>query len=133
MKLLNKKTRDLYTLGKNLYINTLENGKIEVVRILSAGKLIEYYETIAKFFENYEDVKEPIIKDKKIRKFLRVWAEMNGVRDIIVFDQSNNSYIPAGQVVFAENAGSLRVYFRTEEQFDTDRIYTVNELCGDDE
>ena len=133
MKLLNKKTRDIYTLGKNLYINTLENGKIEVVRILSAGKLREYYETIAKFFENYEDVKEPLIKDKKIRKFLRAWSEMNGVRNIIVFDKSNSHYIPTGQVVFAENAGSLRIYFMTDEKFDTDRIYTVNELCGDDE
>ena len=133
MKLSNKKTRDIYTLGKNLYINTLENGKIEVVRILSDGKLREYYETIAKFFENYEDVEEPIIKDEKIRKFLRAWADMNGVSDIIVFDKSNSPYITDGQVVFAENAGSLRVYFRTDEQFDTNRIYTVNELCGDDE
>lgn len=58
---------------------------------------------------------------------------MNGVSDIIVFDKSNSPYIPVGQVVFAENAGSLRVYFRTDEKFDTDRIYTVNELCGDNE
>lgn len=107
MKLRNKKTRDIYTVGKNLYINTLENGKIEVVRILSAGKLREYYETIAKFFEDYEDVEEPLIKDEKIRKFLREWAEMNGVRNIIVFDQSNNPYIPAGQVFFCRKCRKI--------------------------
>lgn len=124
MKLRNKKTGEIKEWQK--------------VAAIDYGELNEVYDSaeynsLAELNNEWEDVKEPIIKDKKIRKFLRAWAEMNGVNDIIVFDKSNSPYIPTGQVVFAENAGSLRVYFRTEEQFDTDRIYTVNELCGDDE
>lgn len=81
-----------------------------------------------------KDVKETIIKDKKIRKAVREWAEANDIKEIIIFDFVNNTpYTPVGTVDFAENAGHLKIQFRTEEKFDTDRIYKVNELCGDDE
>lgn len=81
-----------------------------------------------------EDVKEPLIKDEKIRKAVRAWAESNDIKEIIIFDCRNGSpYIHVGNVEFAENAGHLEIQFRTEEQFNTDKIYTVNELCGDDE
>lgn len=81
-----------------------------------------------------EDVKELIIKDKKIRKAVREWAEANDIKEIIIFDFVNNApYTPVGTVDFAENAGHLKIQFRTEEKFNTDKIYTVNELCGDNE
>ena len=117
MKLRNKKTGEIIRFYDGITLNG------------------EDYDSLAELNREWEDYKivEPLIKDEKIRKFLRAWAEMNGVSDIIVYDQSNILYIPTGQVVFAENAGRLSVCFRTEEQFDTDRIYTVNELCGDDE
>lgn len=124
MKLRNKKTGEIKEWQK---VAAIDYGELN--EVYDAAE----YNSIAELNDEWEDVKEPIIKDKKIRKFLREWAEMNRVRNIIVFDQSNNPYIPAGQVFFAENAGRLRVCFRTEEQFDTDRIYTVNELCGNDE
>ena len=124
MKLRNKKTGEIKEWQK---VGAIDYGELN--EVYDAAE----YNSLAELNNEWEDVKEPIIKDEKIRKFLRAWAEMNGVSDIIVFDKSNSPYIPTGQVVFAENAGSLRVYFRTEEQFDADRIYTVNELCGDEE
>lgn len=124
MKLRNKKTGKIKEWQK---VGAIDYGELNEVYDSAE------YNSLAELNNEWEDVKEPIIKDKKIREFLRAWAEMNGVSDIIVFDKSSSPYIPTGQVVFAENAGILRVCFRTEEQFDIDRIYTVSELCGDDE
>lgn len=90
--------------------------------------------TITELIRDCEDVKEPLIKNKKIRKAVREWAVANNIEEIIIFDCYNGSpYVRAGNVEFAENAGHLKIQFRTKEQFDTDKIYTVNELCGDDE
>lgn len=135
MKLRNKKTGNIFDVA---FHSSYNDRKIVIGVEEDADQKcpkcnFDEYESLEEFFKNWEDVKKPLIKDEKIRKFLREWAKMNGVRDIIVFDKSSNPYIPAGQVVFAENVGRLRVCFRTDEKFDTDKIYTVNELCGDDE
>ena len=90
--------------------------------------------TITELITDLKDVKEPIIKNKKIRKAVREWVEANDIKEIIIFDCINGRpYINDGNVEFAENAGHLKIQFRTEEKFNTDKIYTVNELCGDNE
>ena len=115
MKLINKKTGEIVDI------------KLELNESLPDG--------IRRTIEEagWKEAKEPKIKNDKIRKFLRAWAEMNGVSDIIVFDQSNSPYIHAGEVVFAEFSGSLRVCFRTDEKIDTNKRYTVPELCGEED
>ena len=83
----------------------------------------------------FEEIKpaEPLIKDEKIRKAVRAWAEANDIKEIIIFDRYNNApYTPVGAVEFAGNASRLRILFRTEERFDTNRIYTIGELCGEE-
>lgn len=94
------------------------------------------YKTLAKLNDDWEDYKpaEPLIKDEKVRKAVRAWAEANGIKEIIIFDRSNNApYTPVGAVEFAGNASRLKVLFRTGERFDTNRIYTIEELCGEEE
>jgi hypothetical protein len=81
----------------------------------------------------WEETREPLIKDEKIRKAVRAWAEANDIKEIIIFDSSNNApYTPVGAVEFAGNASRLKVLFRTGERFDTNMIYTIEELCGED-
>lgn len=81
----------------------------------------------------WEETRKPLIKDQKIRKAVRAWAEANGIKEIIIFDRYNNApYTPVGAVEFAGNASRLNILFRTEERFDTNRIYTIEELCGED-
>ena len=81
----------------------------------------------------WEETREPLIKDEKIRKAVRAWAEANGIKEIIIFDNCNNApYTPVGAVEFAGNASRLNVLFRTGERFDTNRIYTIEELCGEE-
>lgn len=127
MKLRVKKTGEIKDFGNIQVYAETEN--------TDERQLLGNFDSFKQILEHYEDYipAEPLIKDEKIRKFIREWAEMNGINDIIIFDQSNSPYIPDGQVVFAENAGRLRVCFKTDEKFNTDKIYTVNELCGDDE
>lgn len=133
MKLRNKKTREIVDLSVGHITDTHYGEFIQIKPVACLEDKGSYlYDTFAKFSEDWEDYIEPLIKDKKVRKFVRDWAEMNGISEIIVFDQANSPYIPAGQVVFAENAGSLRVCFRTDEKFDTSKIYTITELCGEE-
>lgn len=133
MKLRNKKTGEITQVNDWDFVGL-------VLKVDHSEDTIEMddkieYHSLAELNEEWEDYKqaEPLIKDPKIRKLVRDWAEMNGINKIIVFDQSSSPYIPAGQVVFAENAGRLRICFKTDEKFDTDRIYTVPELCGEEE
>lgn len=127
MKLHNKKT------GGNGEYKVISAGYLIRVKDCNSDEAWQY-DCLAGFNEDWEDYKpaEPYIEDEKIRKFVRDWADMNGISKIIVFDESNSPYIPAGQVVFAENAGRLRICFKTGEKFDTDRIYSVPELCGEE-
>lgn len=103
---------------------------------LCGNSILGEYDTLEKLNEEWEDYKpiEPLIKDEKIRKAVRAWAEANSIKEIIIFDCGNNApYTPVGTVEFAENAGHLKMQFRTEERFDTNRIYTIEELCGEEE
>ena len=125
MKLRNKKTGEIKEWQK---VGAIDYGELNEVYDSAE------YNSLAELNDNWEDVKEPIIKDKKIRKAVRTWAEANDIKEIIIFDCRNGRpYVNAGNVEFAENARHLKICFRTEEQFDTDRVYTVNELCGDEE
>ena len=121
MKLRNKKTGEIW--------------EIEVIKTFACGAGYRF-DTLAELNEAWEDYepKEPLIKDEKIRKAVRAWAEANGIDKIIIFDYINDSpYTSAGGVKFAEFGGHTNILFRTDEKFDTDKIYTVTELCGEEE
>ncbi len=125
MKFRNKKTGEIKEWQK---VAAIDYGELN--EVYDAAE----YNSLAELNNEWEDVEEPLIKDKKIRKAVRTWSEANNIKEIIVFDCNNASpYVHSGYVEFAENAGHLKIQFRTEEQFDTDKIYTLNELCGDDE
>lgn len=115
MKLINKKTGEIAEIKLKLN-ESLPDGIRRTIE--EAG---------------WEETREPLIKDEKIRKVVRDWAEANGVKELIIFDHSNNApYTPVGAVDFAQNSGHLEIRFRTEERFDTNRRYTIEELCGEE-
>lgn len=78
--------------------------------------------------DNKEETKptEPLIKDPKIRKAVRAWAEANGIDDIV-------SYILEDGIEFAGNATKINIRFVQPLIIDTDRRYTIAELCGEEE
>ena len=94
----------------------------------------QHYDTLAELNEDWEDYKpkEPLIKDEKIRKAVRAWAEINdieqagyklddGISDCesYLFD-SHNTEIEFG----------LKVKL---EELEDDELHTIAELCGEEE
>lgn len=134
MKLRNKITRKVYSLGEDIHIAHTEGGIIEVEIVLESGWFArEYFDSLAEFNGEWEDVKEPLIKDEKIRKAVRAWAEMNGIRFIRMCSRTRkeNARI-VGQNALGrtftmeiDNEYEIRVSFK-----DYKECYTLTELCG---
>ena len=83
-------------------------------------------ETLARGWEYYVEPKEPLIKDEKIRKAVRAWAEANGEENNIVFTRS----CEYSDYMFYTNGGGDICF---EQAIDlTAGSYTIAELCGEE-
>jgi len=78
-------------------------------------------ETLSKYFEDYKPV-EPLIKDEKVRKAVRAWAEATGTTRVNVW---------VGTIESRQN--DARVYFDLNMLIDDGDDYTITELCGEEE
>lgn len=119
MKLRNKKTGGL--------ANIL--GEQDFFRVYTDAGGADY-KSLAELNEEWEDYapKEPLIKDEKIRKAVRAWAEANGVEEV---DYWNSDYR------FQDAQGGSSINFEgnpieTESRYGND-VYTIPELCGEEE
>lgn len=116
MKLRNKKT------GKIIEIKTVD--------LVATGqfydKIIDRQPSLAKLNKEWEDYKpkEPLIKNEKIRKAVRAWAEALGIERV--------SYsCTDGEFYSGDNCIRLGMVNRPEPiKSDT---YTIAELCGEEE
>jgi len=124
MRLRNKKTGKFYTLSEDLYIEYTQGGKIEVRAIIPGGNMSYYYDSLDKLNEDWEDAKEPLIKDPKIRKAVRAWAEANGAWLLLVV----SSYRIEISQVDAEILFNDPVF----KELPRDRQLTITELCGEE-
>jgi len=121
MKLRNKKTG----LVGELYYEPDKEYHFTVATEDPADMAI--YKSLAELNEEWEDYKpvEPLIKNEKIRKAVRVWAEVNKLE-------------PDYEVRYSENSFSLIswqacIEFNTQiDGLEHDKKYTVTELCGED-
>lgn len=125
MKLRNKKTGNIYTLSENLYIEYTQGGKIEVRAIIPGGNMSYYYDSLDKLNEDWEDVKEPLIKDEKIRKAVRAWAEVNDFEPDYKVRYGNNSY----SLFSLEESIEFNIRIEGLEHL---KDYTIAELCGEE-
>lgn len=133
MKLRNKKTGEEY--------ETLSHEAIDIYFFDEAGRVglgRRSYGSIAELNEEWEDYepKEPLIKDERIRKAVRAWAEMNDIRFIHMCSRTRkeNARI-VGQNALGrtftmeiDNEYEIRVCFK-----DYKECYTIAELCGEEE
>ena len=112
MKLRNKKTGDI----------------VEWDGVHISNDIVgEMFDSIAELNEEWEDYKptEPLIKDEKVRKAVRAWAEVNRMAptDAVNFMQHlvefNGHYC---SIVFNKRLKGLE-----------DGCYTIAELCGSEE
>ena len=98
----------------------------------------EFPNSLAELNEEWEDFKpkEPLIKDEKIRKAVRAWADMNDIRFIHMCSRTRkeNARIvgqnAVGRTFTMEiaNEYEIRICFK-----DYKECYTIDELCGEEE
>lgn len=85
------------------------------------------HKTLAELNHDWEDYKptEPLIKDEKIRKAVRAWAEANGYTTVKVgYDMASEP-----------NNGNTQIHFEGWDIVDEDKygVHTLAELCGEEE
>ena len=123
MKLKNKKTGEVKKMWKDNIC-------------LSFGDCNKVYYSLAELNEDWEDYaepKEPLIKDDKIRKAARAWAEANS-RDL--FRVINEHFNCCKIIGYTDggNASCNKIEFGTTiKGADKNYYYTIEELCGEEE
>ena len=127
MKLRNKNTGDTV---KFVSIEPLYKDKLKLTYLLSSGLINErYYTSIEKFNDDWEDYKpkEPLIKDKKIRKAVRAWAELIPSAQVRYDHSDGRFYTHSDYIV------PYSISFPVILGLDETKDYTIAELCGEEE
>ena len=94
----------------------------------------ERYESIEEFISEWEDYKpaEPLIKDEKLRKAIRAFAELHDSKTI-TFEETFGG---ASYISRADNGYSMMWVLGKSwggENIECDKPYTIAELCGEEE
>lgn len=69
--------------------------------------------------------KEPLIKDEKVRKAVRAWAEVNGVGGCICKDEIH--------CITFETERGMFISFESADPIPPEGNYTIAELCGEND
>ena len=126
MKLRNKKTGDIWDFDGGFAMKA----SYETAERAGAmsGVLTCYADSLAELNEEWEDYEpaEPLIKDEKIRKAVRAWAEAEsippeGTMNYNAYEHSLGWY--HCEIMFSKHIKSLR----------DETEYTIAELCGEEE
>lgn len=121
MKLRNKRTGEIGELAGAKRLTVYEPDMP-----LCGNSILGVYDTLAELNKEWEDYipKEPLIKDEKIRKALRAWAEANSMTcchyECGEFEQE-----------YAEIGAGISFGGKTD--YLEERHYTIAELCGEEE
>lgn len=114
MKLRNKKTGEIWDIGKVLVSD------------------YPCWETLTQICEDWEDVKEPLIKDEKIRKAVRAWADANNVNSKHYYENDVRFNLLEHELTWIDTS----IQFNEVEALvglEDGKRYTIDELCGEDE
>lgn len=124
--------------GKLGYLLTTKDLN-EYIIIDGEYKALARYGSLAKLNKDWEDYKlaKPPIKDKKKRKLIRDWAEINGIKVVSVCETFNAwgvKNIAKGEPGDKEYM-LADILFRGEkpEKLEFGKEYTIPELCGKEE
>lgn len=123
MKLRNKKTGEY---GK--FIMCHDDDRYPFY-IETAGVIRIYYsnfeEMLEAGWEAYVVPKEPLIKDEKIRKAVRAWAEVCGIDGVVIVSKY--------QLVSLDKPCSIEFYGAIYPEYVHNEEHTIAELCGEEE
>lgn len=114
MKLRNKNTGEIFELDK------LPKWLKETIQLTAT-----FYSRECEVYEP----KEPLIKDEKILKAVRAWAEANKFEKFIV----TNEHFNCCKIIGRKDNRVSKIEFQTTIANATHRPYTIAELCGEEE
>ena len=109
--------------------------EVEEVNLIVHDDKCDCYESFAEYHSlaglnaDWEDYapKEPLIKDEKIRKAVRAWAEANGFLDEIEV----HSLTAGTRFSIGHYDIEFLGYFIYD--LESNKTYTITELCGEEE
>lgn len=114
-------------------IDYLEGDTTISIRYHTEDGYPDYYdfESLKEMNDTLEDCKpaEPLIKDEKVRKAVRAWADANKYDKLWVYhDHTAISF-------YNEDDDDNEITFNTMDKFGLDHLgcYTIAELCGEKE
>lgn len=129
MKLRNKKNGMIYKLSSLISFTYDDGSDFWKAEYLSLAKLNEEW-------EDYNPT-EPLIKDEKIRKAVRVWAEVNDVANVFIAAIKDAGegclYWELATSIDWEQSITIRFGGELPNTLKDERRYTIAELCGEDE
>lgn len=110
MKLRNKKTGEVIILIDHIFDN---------------------YSSLDELTEDWEEVKPkgPFIKDEKVRKAVRAWAEANGVGVVLYKEDNYRFYADDTEIGSMIEFEDMSEYIELRHE----HRYTIEELCGEEE
>ena len=124
MKFRNKKTGEVVESFKrgpiDLYFYPNEHEEKDMVDRKT-------YQSLAELNADWEDYepKEPLIKNEKIRKAVRAWAEANGIGGCICKEEIH--------CITFETERGMFISFENADPIPPEGNYTIAELCGEEE
>lgn len=119
MKLRNKKTGDIWDFDGGFAMKASHETAERAGAV--SGVLTCYADSLAELNEEWEDV-EPLIKDEKIRKVVRAWADGN---------MATRVQYDAFWRGFRNRDSTITVW--EELPLEDNKVYTIAELCGEEE
>lgn len=124
MRLRNKKTGEV--------VEAFEGGPIDLYFYLNGHKGgnefdRKTYQSLSELNDEWEDYapKEPLIKDEKVRKAVRAWAEANGIGGCICKEEIH--------CITFETERGMFISFENADPIPPEGNYTIDELCGEEE
>ena len=124
MKFRNKKTGEVF--------ESFKRGPIDLYFYSNEHKVgddieRETYQSLSELNADWEDYapKEPLIKNEKIRKAVRAWAEANGIGGCICKEEIH--------CITFETERGMFISFEDADPIPPEGNYTINELCGEEE
>lgn len=122
MILRNKKTGEI--------INSKDVLTDEFIIDLFSKDFNYFISKLDKIQEEWEAVKDPLIKDEKIRKAVRAWAEANrDVNKVIYGYDTNKVYCEIKDI---QSEARIRFNFLFIKELNTYEVYTITELCEEE-
>lgn len=128
MKLRNKKTGEIIDPKRQV---------LALIVVRTDDREVDGYSSIAELNEDWEDYKpaEPLIKDEKIRKAVKVWAEANNVLEVFAGRVGDGTYMTLLEL-YDEDDERRRISVPSAFSpagMKAGEAYTIAELCGEEE